>query len=316
MIYRHFLFPLAPKQVLGAAFHQALHVANVIQAKVTLLTIIEELAELADLSRYSVSTLSLLEHATHECQRQLDQHVQDLQAQYPDIEFHSQVVTGVPYVEIIKAASQLRVDMIVIDAHREHKATACQWGTSTRHLMRESEVPIWALHQQQEPPKLDHIVVSLDVSHLDNTALNEKLLRHAYEFAIINESRLSLCHAWELESEGYLRDWSRCSDLEIAVIAQQLRDDREDRLAQLMADYPHSRVPMQMIMLEGNAKTVLPDYINNHDVDLVIMGSLSRTGIAGFVMGNTAEFMLDNIQCSVLTLKPDQFHSPLLGDDG
>ncbi|UXI03545.1 universal stress protein [Photobacterium sp. TY1-4] len=315
MTYRHFLFPLAPKQALDAAFHQALHVANLIQAKVTLLTVIEELAELADLSRYSVSTLSLLEHATHECQRQLDQHKQDLQAQYPDIEFQSQVVTGVPYVEIIKVASQLQVDMIVIDAHREHKETACQWGTSTRHLMRESEVPIWALHQQQEPPKLAHIVVSLDVSHLDNTALNEKLLCHAYEFAIINESRLSLCHAWELESEGYLRDWSRCSDLEIAVIAQQLRDDREDRLAQLMADYPHSRVPMQMIMLEGNAKTVLPDYINNHDVDLVIMGSLSRTGIAGFVMGNTAEYMLDNIQCSVITLKPDRFHSPLLGDD-
>lgn len=314
MTYRHFLFPLAPKQALDAAFHQALYVANQIQAEVTILTIIEELAELADLSRYSVSTLSLLENATRECQQHLDQHIQQLQSQYPDIDFHSQVATGVPYVEIIKAASQLQADMIVIDAHRVHKESACQWGTSTRHLMRESEVPIWALHQQQETPKLDNILVSLDVTHLDNTALNEKLLRYAYEFALINEARLSLCHAWELESEGYLREWSRCSDLEIAVIAQQLRDDREDRLTQLMADYSHSRVPMQMIMLEGSAKTVLPEYINNHDIDLVIMGSLSRTGIAGFVMGNTAEFMLDKIQCSVLTLKPDRFHSPLLGD--
>jgi nucleotide-binding universal stress UspA family protein len=41
------------------------------------------------------------------------------------------------------------------------------------------------------------------------------------------------------------------------------------------------------------------------------MGSMSRSGIAGFVLGNTAEEMINQLDCSVITLKPDSFKSPI-----
>jgi len=40
------------------------------------------------------------------------------------------------------------------------------------------------------------------------------------------------------------------------------------------------------------------------------MGTVCRTGIAGFLIGNTAENVLNDVDCSVLTVKPEGFASP------
>ncbi len=42
-----------------------------------------------------------------------------------------------------------------------------------------------------------------------------------------------------------------------------------------------------------------------------MMGTFGRTGIPGFIMGNTAETMLNRIDCSVLTVKPESFVTPI-----
>ncbi|WP_432648854.1 universal stress protein [Methylomarinum roseum] len=41
------------------------------------------------------------------------------------------------------------------------------------------------------------------------------------------------------------------------------------------------------------------------------MGTLGQTGISGFLIGNTAEAILDQLQCSVLAIKPPGFRSPV-----
>ena len=41
------------------------------------------------------------------------------------------------------------------------------------------------------------------------------------------------------------------------------------------------------------------------------MGTVSRTGIAGFFIGNCAETVLRQVDCSVLTLKPAGFATPI-----
>jgi nucleotide-binding universal stress UspA family protein len=41
------------------------------------------------------------------------------------------------------------------------------------------------------------------------------------------------------------------------------------------------------------------------------MGTVARTGIRGFFMGNTAETILEQIDCSVLAIKPEGFATPV-----
>jgi nucleotide-binding universal stress UspA family protein len=45
-------------------------------------------------------------------------------------------------------------------------------------------------------------------------------------------------------------------------------------------------------------------------VELVVMGTVARAGIAGFLIGNTAERVLGKLPCSVLA-KPDGFVCPV-----
>ena len=41
------------------------------------------------------------------------------------------------------------------------------------------------------------------------------------------------------------------------------------------------------------------------------MGTISRTGIPGILVGNTAEKLLERVDCSLLTVKPEGFVSPV-----
>jgi len=75
--------------------------------------------------------------------------------------------------------------------------------------------------------------------------------------------------------------------------------------------YVNNAVPIQVKLLEGEPRDVLPKYVSSNEIDLVILGSMSRAGISGFVMGNTAESMINQLGCSVITLKPDSFKSPV-----
>ena len=44
---------------------------------------------------------------------------------------------------------------------------------------------------------------------------------------------------------------------------------------------------------------------------MVVMGTLSRSGPAGVLIGNTAEKVLARIDCSVLAVKPEAFITPV-----
>ncbi len=61
--------------------------------------------------------------------------------------------------------------------------------------------------------------------------------------------------------------------------------------------------------------SVIPEFVNKNGVDLIVMGTVARAGAAGLMVGNTAERILNSIQCSVLALKPDGFISPITLED-
>mmetsp|Transcript_25519 Transcript_25519/g.12086 ORF Transcript_25519/g.12086 Transcript_25519/m.12086 type:complete len:81 (-) Transcript_25519:45-287(-) len=67
----------------------------------------------------------------------------------------------------------------------------------------------------------------------------------------------------------------------------------------------------QLHLVEGEACEVITDFVEKKKTDVVVMGTIARTGIPGFFMGNTAESILNNIDCSVLAVKPLGFITPV-----
>jgi nucleotide-binding universal stress UspA family protein len=64
-------------------------------------------------------------------------------------------------------------------------------------------------------------------------------------------------------------------------------------------------------LVKGRARKEIPALAREIDCDLVVMGTVARTGIPGFIMGNSAEAILSQIDCSVLAIKPPGFTSPV-----
>ena len=68
-------------------------------------------------------------------------------------------------------------------------------------------------------------------------------------------------------------------------------------------------------MPQGAPGQAIPALVRELDADLVVMGTVARTGIPGLIIGNTAEAVLSQLRCSVLAIKPSAFVSPVI-DDG
>ena len=77
---------------------------------------------------------------------------------------------------------------------------------------------------------------------------------------------------------------------------------------------PRSREPWERALRAIGDRGRLDALRAQLDADLVVMGTVGRTGIAGLFIGNTAEMVLEQVQCSVLAVKPAGFVSPVQAD--
>ena len=65
------------------------------------------------------------------------------------------------------------------------------------------------------------------------------------------------------------------------------------------------------VVKEGLPEDVIPFIAKEKDAELVVIGTVGRTGLSAALVGNTAEHVIDSLDCDVLALKPDGYKSPL-----
>ena len=56
---------------------------------------------------------------------------------------------------------------------------------------------------------------------------------------------------------------------------------------------------------------MIPQVASELDAELVIIGTVGRVGISAALIGNTAEHVIDELNCDVLAVKPEGFESPV-----
>ena len=66
-----------------------------------------------------------------------------------------------------------------------------------------------------------------------------------------------------------------------------------------------------MAVTSGPAEQRIPDVASRIGADVVVMGTFARSGLGGYLVGNTAEKVLASLEASAVTIKLDGFHSPV-----
>jgi len=85
-------------------------------------------------------------------------------------------------------------------------------------------------------------------------------------------------------------------------------------LIELLQQYPLDDLKPEVFLLKGEAGTLITELVQAKAIDLIVMGTVSRAGVSGLLIGNTAEKVLHQVDCSVLTVKPEGFISPVKPD--
>jgi nucleotide-binding universal stress UspA family protein len=179
--------------------------------------------------------------------------------------------------------------------------------------------------------KFDRILAAVDVDDAYSSkeskthqALNEMIIELAGSLAMSEFAELHVANTWEAIGEGAMRSGSLMHrpENEVNEYVEDVRRDHEQKLDALMKKARSKLGPdlldyikPQIHMPKGAARQVIPVLTKELQVDCVVMGTVARTGIPGLFMGNTAETILDQLECSVLAIKPPGFVSPVTLDE-
>ena len=100
---------------------------------------------------------------------------------------------------------------------------------------------------------------------------------------------------------------------EFDAFQQQRLEEAEHALHNQLAetDYRTLSFGVQTHVVEGPAEIVILQAIEKYSTDLLVMGTVGRSGIPGLLVGNTAERLLPEVPCSVLAIKPADFQCPI-----
>ncbi len=91
----------------------------------------------------------------------------------------------------------------------------------------------------------------------------------------------------------------------------EARDQSQENLDELLAGDTLEGLRHRIHLLEGEPRVRIPELAQQERIDLIVMGTVCRTGIPGFLIGNTAESVLQQVNASVLTVKPEGFVTPV-----
>ncbi len=232
-----------------------------------------------------------------------------------------EVFIGEMYLEVIRAVLRSNYDLVIKPATNPDFIERL-FGSNDMQLLRMCPCPVW-LMGPGEKSNYERILAAVDFN-LDDTpndedaGLNQQILELASSLALSDFAELHFVHVWDAPYEVLFVSWADNPDeTRMRYVRSEIARHQEalDRLrAQVrgqIGQKAFDHLSPQFHLRRGAASTVIPEIAKQLQADLVVMGTVARTGMAGLFVGNTAEDVLEQLQCSVMAVKPHGFVSPV-----
>ncbi len=241
------------------------------------------------------------------------------------VDLQDKILVGTPFLEIIREVLRSGHDLVIKTAEKPDWQQRL-FGSDDMHLLRKCPCPVW-LMRSEEKPNYRRILAAVDFDAWPDEgqeeATNRLILELASSLALSDFAELHVVHAWVPIAESAMRVFgSDLSEDEIAANVERERRERQARLERFVGrlrewigEETYGYLAPQIHLRQGSARKEIPALAGEIGADLVVMGTVARTGIPGFIIGNTAEAILSQIDCSVLAVKPEGFTTPVTLED-
>jgi universal stress protein E len=202
---------------------------------------------------------------------------------------------------ISRCALEAAADLVLVGKRADAPGDERRVGSVSRKLLHECPCAVWVV-KPGAPTRPRRVLAATDL-----LPVGDRAVELAVSLATELGAELHVVHAFQLPfavqfegeaaEQAYVqRERERC----LARLRAQLEGTPQAGKARVHAGL-------------GSPTRAVVECARRYAVDLVVMGTVARGGVAGLLIGNTAERLLGRLDCSILAVKPADFVSPLQG---
>ena len=322
--FKRILCVVDPRQPADTVLERAVSLAQNNQATLTVASVAPRVTAGIGMPDGGPISAELQEAQIADSRQQLESAVAPFRSR---ITIDAKVLMGTAFLEVIREVLRHGRDL-VIKAPEDPAWLDRVFGSDDMHLLRKCPCPVW-LVKHSPSRSYRRILAAVDVG-ADHPAperairhkLDVEILELAVSLALSDFAELHVAHTWEAVAESAMRGaLLRRPESEVIAYVEQVRQQHVEGLDDLLNDVIETQgsdavrfLNPRKHVIKGRAQIEIPALAESLAADLVVMGTVARTGIAGLFIGNTAEAILEQIECSVLAVKPTGFVTPVTLD--
>jgi nucleotide-binding universal stress UspA family protein len=282
------LFPTDGSDGAAVAFDHVLDLATTHDATVHILNV-------ADTTQGGV--LKLQSDSVDSLEENGEQIVSDAaeRAHQRGVDTVTEVARGEPYRTIIDYAETQGVNLVVMPTHGRRGLERFLLGSTTERVVRRADVPVLTLSPDDDA-KITHpyqnVLVPTDGSDCANQAL-----AIGVDVADAEGAALHLLSAIAIAALGV----DVRTDIQMDLL-EESATELLDEAAKFAADAGVEPTSKEIEYGPSIHKVILA-YIEEHDIDLVVVGTHGRTGFDRYVLGSVTEYLVRTSPIPVLTVR-------------
>jgi len=223
-------------------------------------------------------------------------HVDDVAEMADGVPVETHVEVGTPRKAILTFADEHDADLIVVGTHGRSGVRRLVAGSVAEYVVRHADVPVLTARATDPPTTTDyeHILVPTDGSTCA---------------AVATEPAVTLAAAYEATVHAlYVVDVEAVTDASDTAAVTNIVDHYESvgerATAEIERAGEDAGVDVVTAIEEGTSVDTLLAYTDDHDVDLVTMGTHGRDGLQRVILGSTTERAIRQSSVPVLSVRP------------
>jgi universal stress protein E len=279
-------------------------------ARLKIVDVIEDTAPYRGLA--AVKSAEEFQEVVAEVRRnEIEAALRDFNVPLPQVEI--KIAFGVPAEEIIREVIRGDHDLVVKTAAKTYGIRAKLFGATGLQLLRQCPRPIWII-KPGSIANVDRVLAAVDVSSEKehDPELNRLIIDLGCSLSRRPSAHLAVIYCWRLPGESILssgRAQIPKSELDRDLrIAEALH---RRKLEAFLEAFDFTGVSLEVHLIKDDPAHAIPQFAEEAQADTLIMGTVGRSGLDGLITGNTAEKVLNQIDCTVFALKPPGFVSPV-----
>jgi nucleotide-binding universal stress UspA family protein len=201
---------------------------------------------------------------------------------------------GVPFDQIDKHATQRDVNVIIMGAGKSAHGGSFRLGTTAARIRRKATKPVWIV-KPGASPQISKILCTVDCSKSSGRAL-----KNAIHLSRELPADLAVLTVVQGLPDYYQHFGKIDAKAEKASAQEQL-----PQFEQFLGEFDFHDVHWNKVIRYGKPAQEIVAVAHETKSDLLVMGSVGRTGLSRIMIGGVARRVAQEIPCSIVTVKSE-----------